>query len=150
MKRVRGPDRQPRAVVAFKHGLYRSAKSGHPVKDWQIRRMIKKLRSLCPWIELSDAPILRRWCELEVLCSRAYAALRESGPTNADGEGRRLLNDYRMLVLAQNIIGRELGLSPAARMALKASGTNAALDLVAEFARTDEGEKIDGKKEEPN
>ena len=46
-----------------------------------------------------------------------------------------MLSDYRQLVLAQTAVARELGLSPAARMAIKANSTNAALDLVGEFAR---------------
>jgi phage terminase small subunit len=78
----------------------------------------------------------RRWRELELLASTIYATLRSSGLTNEEGEGRRLLDDYRKMVQTQVVLARELGLTPSARMALKASSTHSALDLAAVMAQS--------------
>jgi len=58
-----------------------------------------------------------------------------AGLLNAEGEPRRLLTDFRQLRQVQLSYERELGMTPAARMAIKASGTRAALDLVAMMAK---------------
>jgi len=128
-KALPGPATGPHART----GLYVRGGNGIKLRDLKVRRLLRKLRGACPWIEPSDMPLARRWCELEVLCSIAYAALRDEGPMNEKGDGRRLLDDYRKLALAQASIGRELGLSPAARQALKASRDNGAFDLAAQI-----------------
>jgi hypothetical protein len=69
---------------------------------------------------------------------QAYATLRVMGIVNNEGEGRRLLADYRQLRQAQAMWARELGLTPAARMSIKAGRAGAALDLVAQMARAEE------------
>jgi hypothetical protein len=97
--------------------------------------MLQKLRVVAPWIEASDIPIARRWCELEFLIARVYAELRTTGPVNGKGEGKRLVHDYRLLVQTQSMLASQLGLSPAARMTIKANGTRAALDLAAAMAK---------------
>ena len=53
--------------------------------------------------------------------------------THAAGDGQRLLHDYRQLRLAQLAYSRELGMTPAARMALQATGTRSAFDLPSEM-----------------
>ncbi len=73
-----------------------------------------------------------------MLASRVYAELRERGVVNAEGEARRLLDDYRKLRQTQVALSRELGMTPAARMAINASGTRTALDLAAAMAKADE------------
>ncbi len=83
--------------------------------------------------------------QLEILCSRAYAALRERELVNPKGDSRRLLDDYRRLVSVQVVVSRELGLTPAARLAIKQSSKDAPVDLVGEFARdaSDERRQIE-------
>jgi hypothetical protein len=90
-----------------------------------------------PWIDDSDAPACRAWAQLEILSDQAYAVLRTVGILNREGEPRRLLTDIRQLRQAQLAYARELGMTPAARMAIKANGTNAALDLAAAMAAGD-------------
>jgi hypothetical protein len=116
-------------------GNYASSPVARQLRDGQVRNIVRRLRMLCPWIEASDIHLTRRFCELELLSSRAYQALRNGELLNDKGESRRLLSDYRQLVMAQTAVARELGLSPAARMAIKANSTSAALDLVGEFAK---------------
>jgi hypothetical protein len=91
-----------------------------------------------PWLEPSDVPAARAWCELEVVSGQVYAALRLQGVVTREGEGRRLLDDYRKLRATQVVLSRELGMTPASRIAIKAGSTGAALDLVAAMARIEE------------
>jgi hypothetical protein len=49
---------------------------------------------------------------LEVLATQVFAVLRAGSVVNAKGEGKRLLDDYRKLRLAQAVYSRELGMTP--------------------------------------
>lgn len=93
-----------------------------------------------PWLKDADVPACRGWAELEILSSTVFAELMRDGVIGKDGEGRRLLNDYRGLRHTQLSYERELGMTPTSRQALRASG-KPALDLVAEFAQASEAEE---------
>lgn len=116
-------------------GLYVRALPGLRLRDKKVERLARKVRGLMAWLEPSDWPAVRAWCELEILAEQVYAALRTLGVLNSKGEGKRLLDDYRKLRTTQAIFSRELGMTPAARMALKVNGTKAAFDLVGRMAR---------------
>lgn len=139
-----------RAVGPVTHGLYVRAANARGRRDLRVRRLVYRMRCAMPWIEDADVPACRGWAELEILSSTVFAEIKRVGVIGKDDEPRRLLGDYRQLRLAQLAYERELGMTPASRQALRASGNKPALDLVAAFARTDEGEESDGKKEEPN
>jgi hypothetical protein len=62
------------------------------------------------------------------------------GVLNDQGEGRRLLDDYRKLRQTQAVYARELGMTPAARMAIKATGKRTPFDLAAAMAPPDDAE----------
>jgi hypothetical protein len=64
----------------------------------------------------------------------AYAVLRAMGPINKDGEPLRLWSDYRDGRAKLLVLSRELGMTPMARIALKAAGDSAALDLAGMLA----------------
>jgi hypothetical protein len=110
-------------------GLYVKAAPGLRLRDRKVTRLAVKVRAIMPWLEAVDGPTVRVWCELEYLSGQVYAALRSYGAVNPNGEARRLLDDYRKLRLAQAVFARELGMTPAARMAIKASGKRAPFDL---------------------
>ena len=112
-------------------GLYVRALPGLRLRDKKVERLARKLRAVMGWLEPSDLPMLRAWCELEILAGQVYAALRGVGVLNSKGEAKRLLNDYRLLRQTQTTIAAQLGLTPAARMALKANGERSAFDLPA-------------------
>lgn len=78
--------------------------------------------------------------ELEILGTNAFSELVTKGLLNSEGEPRRLLTDYRQLRQVQLSYERELGMTPAARMTIKASGTKAALDFVAALANSEEND----------
>jgi hypothetical protein len=56
---------------------------------------------------------------------------------NEKSEPRRLLTDLRQLRQAQLMYSREPGMTPAARMAIKATRAHATLDLAAAMANGD-------------
>jgi hypothetical protein len=87
------------------------------------------MRQVMPWIEPADWPACRAWAEMEFLAGQAYAALRGFGVLNREGEARRLFHDYRQMRQTQAVLSNQLGMTPLSRMALKASGTRAAIDL---------------------
>jgi len=122
------------------HGLYVRSKKGVRLRDLTVWRLARKMRSAMPWLEDSDLPACRSWAQLDVLASKVYAELRDHGFTNGEGEPRRLLTEFRQLRLAQLAYERELGMTPVARMNLKASSTNTALDLAAIMAQSDDGQ----------
>lgn len=88
-----------------------------------------------PWLQPSDLPAMRAYCELEYVCAAAFNALTRSGLFDAEGGVRRLGHDYRKFRATQAMLMRELGMTPAARAMLKTSSKDQPLDLVGEFAR---------------
>ena len=128
------------------HGLFVRSKKGVRLRDLTIYRLVKKLRFAMPWLEDSDQPACRGWAQMEVMASRIYAELRDHGFTNGEGEPRRLLSEFRQLRQTQLAYERELGMTPASRMAMKASGTHAALDIASLMAQEpDEAEVVPDK-----
>jgi hypothetical protein len=100
-----------------------------------------------PWLEEPDTPAVVAWSELEVLSRLAYQRLRDEGILRPDGEPRALLETYQRLRKTQLAFERELGMTPRARMEIKANGTRAALDLAAQLAGTEtEGKSGDAGK----
>jgi hypothetical protein len=94
------------------------------------------MRAVMPWLEEANAPTCRTQAELVVLASRVYAALRDQGILNSDGEARRLLDDYRKLRQTEAIFTRKLGMTPAARQTLRAN-SKSTIDLAQAFAAED-------------
>jgi hypothetical protein len=123
-------------------GLYVRAQPGLKLRDKKVERLARKMSAVMPWLEPSDMPAARAWAELEYLAGQVYAALRAMGVLNKEGEGRRLLDDYRKLRQTQAVLARELGMTPAARIAIKANGTKAAVDLVAAMAAGPEDAEV--------
>ena len=126
-------------------GLYIKTAKGLRLRHRKVRRLVEKIRASMPWLERSDVPACRAWAELEILGATVFAELHLNGITNVEGEPRRLLTEYRQLRQAQLAYERELGMTPAARMAIKANGTRAALDLAAAMAKADETDISDGE-----
>jgi hypothetical protein len=58
-------------------GIYVRSYRGVQLRDERIKRLLHKLRTVCPWLKVSDVPIARRFCELKVLLGQVCAALRE-------------------------------------------------------------------------
>jgi hypothetical protein len=115
-------------------GLYVRSANGLHLRHRKVRRLVEKMKAAMPWLEPSDFPATRAWAELEILGANIFVELISNGIANEDGEPRRLLTEFRQIRQAQLSYERELGMTPAARMVIKASGTKAAVDLVAAMA----------------
>jgi phage terminase small subunit len=107
---------------------------GRELSGLKYGRLLRRLKLAMPWLEPADEPVARAWCELEVLSQRCYADLRDRGLLNAEGEARRLLDDYRKLRNTQLSLASALGMTPAARIAIKAGSRKADFDLAAAMA----------------
>jgi hypothetical protein len=126
------------ALRPQKHGLYVKAANGIRLRSRKVQRLVERLRGVMSWLEQSDLPAARAWAELEILATTVFAELHRNGPLNSEGEPRRLISEYRQLRATQLVFERELGMTPAACMAIKANGTRAALDLAKAFADMDD------------
>jgi phage terminase small subunit len=91
-------------------------------------------------------PIARRFCELEAIVSQVYAAIREKGLFKADGEVRGLVDTHRRLTQTQAMLAAQLGLTPAARIAMQANSRNMDADIEAALGRM---EKVKAVKHGP-
>jgi len=131
-ERPANPAREPRLHAPT--GLYIKAGDGLRLRNRRVRRLVEKMRTTMHWLEPSDLPAARAWAEIEILAANVFAELTANGVMNAEGEPRRLLTELRQLRQVQLAYGQELGMTPAARMAIKANGTRAAIDLVAAMA----------------
>jgi hypothetical protein len=100
-------------------------------RDQRVRRLSRRARKLLPWIEEADGPAVKAWAELEVLASLTYDRLRSEGILNSEGEPKTLLESYQRLRKTQLSFEKELGMTPAARMALKANSRKSDFDLAA-------------------
>lgn len=132
------PPRQRRAQT----GLYVKSASGLKLRDRKVQKLVRVMRVAMPWLEEADIPACRAWAQLEILADIAYAMLQRLSIVSDKYEPRRLLTDYRQLRQTQLSYARDLGMTPAARMAIKASGTKATLDLPAQMARRDDEEIV--------
>jgi len=138
------PGGLPRPV---KTGMYVKAPNGLRLRHRRVRRLVAKMHESMPWLAPADLPACRAWAELEILGARAFAELETNGITNTAGEPRRLLGEYRQLRQAQLAYERDLGMTPAARMALRVNDSRArSTDLLAQLA--DEAAKRNGGVEE--
>src|ERR1017187_5074513 len=135
LTRVR-PNTLPAKRIAT--GLYTRSKNGaRPrsyakkvrIRDREVARYIRDLKTNAPWIQPQDEWLLRRYVQLEMLSDRVYFALRESEIINGEGESKRLLTDWRRLVLAQASLGAMLGLNPVARRAARDGASSDAIDI---------------------
>jgi phage terminase small subunit len=128
------------SMPALTHGLYARSPGALEIRGRKVARLMRRLRVVAPWIEPSDESTARAYCELEIMGAQIFAALSKMGDavvrTSKDGkdlEVRKLVDAHRTMKLAQLAYARELGLTPASRLMIKANGTLAAFDLPAEM-----------------
>ncbi len=129
----------PRASL----GLYVRSQKRLALRDHRVRMMSRRLKKRLPWVQDGDFPLLRAWCEIEILSTRIYQELRTRKTLIADGENVaviRLVEDYRKLRTAQMPFTNALGMSPASRRSLKGKALDDAsgFDLVSAFAQAGE------------
>ncbi|MGO9264676.1 MAG: hypothetical protein ACLQBA_07265 [Candidatus Binataceae bacterium] len=102
--------------------LYLRLKRDVAVRDHRVRRLVAKLRKVCAWIADSDTPTCRGWAQAAILAEACYAALRDGDFVTESGEPKKLLGEFRALRSLELSFAKELGLTPASRRQLAASG----------------------------
>lgn len=125
--------REQRQIAALKGGVYARAPNGRRVRDRRVMRLTRKLIRACQWIDpTSDMPLARAWSEAEYVASWSFATLAQSGLNGPDGLPVRAFDQWRQARQLQAQLGRELGLSPSARMGLRVGDARSrALDRTA-------------------
>lgn len=84
-----------------------------------INALMAKLRTIAPWLQDTDLPVLRGFAELEWLARRVFALLKEEGILSPKtNDVKKLVSEYRSLRSAQASIASQLGLTPMARREL--------------------------------
>ena len=117
-------------------GLYAVSTKFKRLRDAQIRYYTVRIKMQCPWLAKEDIFLTRRFAQAEMLLDVIYGQLRDKGPLTKDGEAKRLVGEWRKLVQTQGMLANQLGLSPAARAALKADPSNpSAIDISPERAQ---------------
>jgi phage terminase small subunit len=116
-------------------GIFVRSDRGLQLRDEKVKRLLHKLRTVCPWLEVSDVPMARRFCELEVLLSQIYAAIRTKGAFKVDGEVRGLVDTHRRLISTQSMLASQLGLTPVSRIAMQTNSRNMDVDIEAALGR---------------
>lgn len=91
-----------------------------------------RVMDILPHLGTADRPMLKAWCQLEYLADQVYAELRTHGvfsvTENGERIGRRLLEDFRKLRVAQLPYANSLGLTPMARVQIKAGLDDVAIE----------------------
>lgn len=130
----------PAPTTRARTGLYVKASPGLRLRDRKVTRLVRKMRAALPALQDCDMPACRAWAQFEYLAEQVYAILRTGAVVNAKGEGKRLLDDYRKLRQAQLLFARELGLTPAARRAIRMGKNDEPIDIAALMAAKDDPE----------
>lgn len=105
------------------------------VRDHAIKRLLGQLFELCPHLTKADLPIARRFCEVEIIVTLAFAELKQREEAGLFVEkNKNLLDTYRRFAQTQTQLANALGLTPASRAMLRLGKNDSPDDLVAQFA----------------
>jgi hypothetical protein len=132
-----------RKSAPIRHGLYAKGANALRLRTKQVKSLLDRVRAVCPWIEGSDLPTARSWCELEILGAVVFRELYMGGVLGENNEPRRLLTDYARLKRVQLSYEAQLGMTPIARKMLTANGGKLPLDLAAAMAQQTEVEPLE-------
>lgn len=103
-----------------------------PSRNRQARRLVVTLFSECAWLARPDLPAVARLCELYVVIRRIAERLDRDGLLKKDGEGKRLIGEWRGLMAEARAHEAALGITVAARAQLGVDlGRMQALDVAA-------------------
>jgi hypothetical protein len=118
-----------------RHGLF-SIRSGDRNATRKVSRLAAKLWVALPWLQATDEPVVRAWCQLEVMASEIFACLMAEGVITEAGYVTSLLAEWRKTKQHQLKVERELGLTPASRASLGVDvARGRAFDLATEIAQ---------------
>ena len=131
---VRKRGGQPANRNAERHSLY-ATRTGHELRARRVRRLVTAMYAAMPWLDaVTDRAAVRAWADIEHKVADVSTDLEQRGITNARGEPRRLLSEYRGLLSLQLQYASALGMHPAARASLRVNTLHGD-DLATQLAR---------------
>jgi phage terminase small subunit len=114
-----------RQLANITHGGHVKAAAGLRQRDGRVRRALAHLRKLAPWLQPSDLPVARSFCEIEIMAKDMFADIRANGRVYTDEQGnvrsRGIVAEYRNMKRVSLAFARDLGLTPVARKQFKLS-----------------------------
>ncbi len=117
------------------------------IRARKVARLMRRLRAVAPWLEPSDEAACRAYCELDYVGAVIFAAMAKTGEdgvlrtgTTGDLEVRKLVEAHRTNRLAQLAYAKELGLTSASRIAIRATSDRIHTDLAARMVADDDDE----------
>jgi hypothetical protein len=103
-------ERHQRQQAAVKHGLYATTSAAR-LRQRRLRNKVTRLRRDYPALVDKPRHLVARYCEVETLTASIWNALFEQGPVSNDGEPRRLLSEYRLLLAELRSLADTLGIT---------------------------------------
>lgn len=133
-----------RQLANITHGGHVKAAAGLRQRDGRVRRALAHLRKLAPWLQPSDLPVARSFCEIEIMAKDMSADIRANGRVYTDEQGnirsRGILAEYRNMKRVSLAFARDLGLTPVARKQFKFDREGDHLDKWVKIAYADDPE----------
>jgi hypothetical protein len=96
-------------MAPVKHGLYATTR-GLQLRNRRLRGHVSRLIKAHPELATKPKHLVRRYVEVDSLAAIVWNVLYDVGPLNDEGEPRRLLNDYRLLIVELRTLAQTLGL----------------------------------------
>ncbi len=142
---VEGKERS--SLNPLKHGLFAKSSQALKLRSRRTRYLFRKVSATLPWLQPSDMPVLRSWCELEIIGASIFTILESADvisgkDENGDLRPRRLLNEYARIKGLQLQYASALGMGPGARATLRLDafrGDDLAQELAKERGANDKG-----------
>jgi hypothetical protein len=106
----------------LRHGLFERSQTALKLRERSVRALVKKARTVMPWVTPADIPALRSWAEIEIVTSGMFAYIQTEGALLPNGNPRRVTNVYRQFKVAQLAYENALLMTPASRAAITRGG----------------------------
>jgi len=104
---------QQRQQAAVKHGAY-ATPSALRLRQRKLRRRVRSLKAQFPVLASAPDHLVQRYAEVDLIAANVFAALIDNDVVTRDGEPKRLLSEYRLLLAELRSVAGALGiLSPA-------------------------------------
>ena len=116
------PGGKPGNQNAAKHTLYGVTQNALRLRTRRVQRRVSNCYKNYPWLMPTDRPAVRSWAELDVITSIMFTILENTGVISGTSKGditlRRMLGEYRLMMMTKRNYEHDLGMSPAGRLAL--------------------------------
>lgn len=99
-----------RGRARLAHGLYASGAEAARLRRRRLRARVRSLKSQFPALATAPDHLVVRYAEIDTLVGAVWVTLSEQGPVNEAGEPRRLVTEYRRLLIQLRDLAEVLGI----------------------------------------